>query len=65
MRFCMVRPLQVAVLLLSVHPLPDQCLLHLHPMQVTDFPSTCPGPQLVIVFIKGAVRGVLLYWFPR
>ena len=56
---CMVRPPKMAVLLLSVPPLLDQCLLHLRP---TDLPSyaqsliskglhTCPRPQLVIVLI--------------
>ena len=62
----MVRPLKMTVLLLSVHPLPNQCLLHLHPIHMTDLPANLP--QLVIVLIKGAVRGVIrgmpLYWFP-
>ena len=58
----MVRPLKVAVLLLSVQPLPDQGLLPLHPTHLTDLPMcTCPGPQLVIVLIKGPVS---LCWFP-
>ena len=35
----MVRPLKMAVLLLSVHPLLDQCLLHLHPTHMTDLPT--------------------------
>ena len=39
---CMVRPLKMAVLLLSVHPLPDQCLLHLYPMHMTDLPTHLP-----------------------
>ena len=60
----MVRPLEMAVLLLSVHPLPHQGLLHLHPTHMTTFLSTCPRPQLVIVLIKGVVRGLPLSWFP-
>ena len=39
---CMVRPLKIAVLLLSVHPLPNQCLLHLHPPHRTDLPTYLP-----------------------
>ena len=39
---CMVRPLQMAVLLLSVHPLLDQCLLHLSPTHMTDLPTYLP-----------------------
>ena len=35
----MVRPLKMAALLLSVHPLPNQCLLHLHPTHMTDLPA--------------------------
>ena len=35
---CMVRPLKMAVLLLSVHPLPDQCLI-----------SSCGYPVFLIV----------------
>ena len=27
---CVIRPPKMAILLLSVHPLPNQCLLHLH-----------------------------------
>ena len=42
----MVRPLKMAVLLLSVHPLPDQRLLH--PMHMTDLPTYLPLPQPVI-----------------
>ena len=38
----MVRPLKMAVLLLSVRPLPDQCLLRLHPMHLTDLPEYLP-----------------------
>ena len=29
----------MAVLLLSVHPLLDQCLCHLHPTHMTDLPT--------------------------
>ena len=52
----MVRPLKMAVLLLSVHPLPDQ--------RLTDLPTHLPLPQIMIILIKGVVRGVSLYWFP-
>ena len=60
----MVRPLRMVVLLLSVHPQPNQSLLHLHLLMWLTFLHTCSRPQLVIVLIKGAVRGVPLYWFP-
>ena len=36
---CMVRPLRMAVLLLSIHSLLSQCLLHLQPTNKTDFPT--------------------------
>ena len=39
---CMVRPLAMAILLLFVHPLLDQFLLHLHPAHRTDLPSYLP-----------------------
>ena len=32
----------MAGLLLSGHPLPDQCLLHLHPTHMTDLPMYLP-----------------------
>ena len=60
----MVRSLKMAVLLLSVHPLPNQFLLHLYPMHTTDHSTTCLRPQLVIVLIKGAVRDMRLCGFP-
>ena len=44
----------MAVLLLSVHPLLDQHLLHLHPTHRTDLPTYLPWPQLVIVLTVGA-----------
>ena len=37
---------EMALLSLSVYPLLDQCLLHLHLTHTTDF---LPSPQLVIV----------------
>ena len=37
-----VRPLQMAVPLLSARPLPDQGLFHLHPTQMTDLPIYLP-----------------------
>ena len=43
---CMVRPLRMAVLLLSVHPLPDQCPLHLQPTHITDLPTPATEPML-------------------
>ena len=58
--FCMIRPLKMVALLLSAYPLIDQSLLHFYPTHL----HTCPKPQPVIVLIKGAVRGVSLYWFP-
>lgn len=39
LQMCMIRPPKMAVLLLSVHPLFNQCLLHLHPPYMTDLPS--------------------------
>ena len=36
---CVVRPLKMAVPLVSVHPLPGQCLLHLHPTHTADLPT--------------------------
>ena len=38
----MVRPLKIAVLLLSVSPLFNQCLLHLYPTHLTDLPTWLP-----------------------
>ena len=37
----MVRPLRMA-LLLSEYPLPDQCLLPLHPVHAADLPTYLP-----------------------
>lgn len=39
---CMVRPLKMPVLLLFVHLLLDQCLLHLHPTQKSNLPAYLP-----------------------
>ena len=39
----------MAVLLLSGHPVSDQCLLYLHPTLMTDLPIYVPPPQLVTV----------------
>ena len=47
----MIRPPKMAVLLLSVHPLLDQCLLHLHPTHMTDLATYLPRPELVIILI--------------
>ena len=38
----MHRPLKMAALLLSVHPLPDQCPLHLYSTHSTDLPTYLP-----------------------
>lgn len=57
---CTVRPLKRAVLLLPVYPLLDQCLFHLHCIQIADL-TYCPRPKLVIILIKGVVRGWPLY----
>lgn len=57
---CIFRSFKVAVLLLSIQPLLDQCLLHLHPTHRADLPTYLPLPQL----IKGVVRGQCLCWFP-
>ena len=42
-----VRPLKMAALLLSVHPLTDQCLLPLHPNPTPQltFRVLAPGPS--------------------
>ena len=51
----MTRPLKMAVLWLSVHPLWDQGLFHIHQLTWLTFLYTCPRPQLVIFLIKGVV----------
>ena len=60
----MVRPLKMAVLLLSVHPCPTRACFPYTLLTGLTFLRTCPRPQLVIVLIEGAVRGVPLGWFP-
>ena len=50
--------LKMAVLLLSVHLLPNQWLLHLSILHTLTFQHACPRSQLVIVLIKLAVRGL-------
>ena len=67
---CIFRSLKVPVLLLSVQLLFHQCLLHLHPAHMTDFPTYLPQApasdcssfrsKLSIILIKEAVRGVSL-----
>lgn len=59
----MVRSPKMAVLLLFVHPLADQCLLHLYFIHMAELP-TCPRHQWVIVHVKGAVRDVPLCCLP-
>ena len=39
---CMIRPSKMAILLLSVHPLLNQCLLHLHATHLTNLPTYLP-----------------------
>lgn len=46
---CTVRPLKVAVFLLSVHFWLDQCLLHM-----LTFLCTCHRPQLVTAYQRGS-----------
>ena len=46
---CMVRPLKRAVLMLSVHPLPDQCLVDLNPINML-----APGPSWWLFSSKGS-----------
>ena len=50
----MVRPYKVAVFLLSVPLLPEQCLLHLHSVHMADLPMYLPQAQLVIVYQRGS-----------
>ena len=45
----MIRHPKMAVCLLSVHPLLDQGLLHLHSTHLTELPTYLLPPQLVIV----------------
>ena len=51
---CIFRSLKVAVLLLSVQPLLDQCLLHLHPTHRADLPTYLPLPQLIKRWYKAS-----------
>ena len=55
----MVRPLRMAVLLLSIHHLLDQHLLHPHSIHMPDLPT-----MLMIVLTKVAVKDVPLCRFP-
>lgn len=52
---CMTRPLKMAVLWLSVCPLWDQGLLHIHQLTWLTVLCSCPRPQLVNVLIEGVV----------
>lgn len=61
---CMVRPLKVVVLLLSVHSLPDQCLLHQLPTHMTDLLTYLPQAPAGDCSYQRVVRGVPLCWFP-
>lgn len=56
----MVRPLKIAVHLLSVHPLLNQCRLHQNPTHMTDLPTYLSLIWLVTVLIKGVMRAVPL-----
>ena len=44
---CVIRPPKTAILLLSVHPLLHQCLLHLYLLTWLTFLCTCPRAQLI------------------
>ena len=46
---CVIRTPKMAILLLSVHPLTNQCLLHLHLLMWLTFLHTCPRVQLMTV----------------
>ena len=53
----MVKPLKMAVLLLSVPTPPDQCLLHLHPTYMTDLPTYLPQtPASNCSYQRGGAR---------
>ena len=60
---CMVRPLRMAALLLSVHYLTSACFTYTLRTWPT-FLYTCLRSQLVIFLSKGWVRGGSLNWFP-
>ena len=47
----------MTVLLLSVHPLLYQCLLHLHLLTGLTHLHICPRPQLVTVLTKRGGKG--------
>ena len=51
--------LKMAVLLLSVHSLPNQCVFHLYRTNMTDLPTYFP--QTPLSLIKGVVRAVHLH----
>lgn len=36
---CMIRSIKKTVFLLFVYPLPENCLLHLHPTHLTNYPT--------------------------
>ena len=58
---CMVMPLEMPVHLLSVHPLPNQCLLHLHSKHMTDLPIyLVHGPASDCCYQRGRERPVPL-----
>ena len=60
----MVRPLEVAVLLLSIHPLLNQFLPHLHPTHRTDLLTYLPQALASDSLANGWRGGVPLCWFP-
>lgn len=58
----MVRVLKMAVVLLSVHLLPNQYLLHLYPAHMTGLSTLLfPAPHPVIILRKGAGGGGSLF----
>ena len=57
---CMIRPLKVVVLLLSVPCLPDQCLLHQLPTHMTGLLTYLPQAPAGDCSYQSVVRGVPL-----
>ena len=60
----MVRPLKMGIFLLSVHPLPDQCLLPLYPKHMTDLPMCLPQVPAGDCSYQRGNEGRAPCWFP-
>ena len=60
----MVRPLRMAVLLLSAHTLPNQCLLHSYLMPMTDLPTYLPRAPAGDCFYQRGDEGCASTGFP-